>query len=99
MCNKQLVLGNWPLVIGNWKKVIDNRQLVIGQNGCSRQSGGSLQYKWFGMVWFGRGRGGMFRNVLEYSRMFWKTPKGFLLVVVQSNYRVRVDLEMVWTQV
>ena len=26
---------------------------------------------WFGMVWFGRERGGgMFRNVLEYSRMF-----------------------------
>ena len=60
-----------------------NRQLVIWQNGLYRQSGGLV---WYGLVWFGRG-GGMFGNVLEFSRIFWETPKSFMggLVVVCCN--------------
>ena len=34
---------------------------------------------WYGLVWFGMG-GGMFRYVLECSRMFWETPKSFMVV-------------------
>ena len=48
----------------------------------------------FGMVLFGFvlfwGLGGMFENVLEFSRMFWKTPKSFMVGgwVVCCNYSV-----------
>ena len=33
--------------------------------------------EWFDRVWFFK-VGGMFGNVLEYSRMSWETPKSFL---------------------
>ena len=34
---------------------------------------------WNGLIGFGfLGGGGMFGNVLEYSRMSWETPKSFL---------------------
>ena len=45
----------------------------------------------FGMVWFVRVSGGMFGNVLEYSRMFRATQKSFIgggLWLVHSNYSV-----------
>ena len=35
---------------------------------------------WFGMVGFGREGGGMFGNVLEYSRMFQENPKSSMVV-------------------
>ena len=59
---------------------------------------------WFGLVWFGRGC--MFWNVLEYSRMFWKSPKSFMVVVgmlqLQSLLRSRpseseIEIELEWT--
>ena len=39
------------------------------------------------MIWFGRGRD-MFRNVLEYFRMFWETPKSFMVVVGGSIFAI-----------
>ena len=36
---------------------------------------------WYGLVWYGMG-GHIFGNVLECSRMFWETPKSFMVVVV-----------------
>ena len=66
---------------------------------------------WFGLVWYGLGQGGeggMFGNVLVYSRMFQETPKSFMVVgggmlQLQSLLRSRppeseieIELERTW---
>ena len=80
MGNRQL--GNRQLVLGNWKKVL------IGMVWYVLAWVGMVLYAlvWFGMnfmgwyclVWFGVGGKVMFGNVLEYSRMFWESPKRFM---------------------
>ena len=124
--NWKFVIGNWKFVIGNWKFVIGNLLVSVQSVqslvwfGLLWYNG----MVWYGLVWFGLvvrfglvwyglvwwWGGGMFWNVLEYSRKFQESPKSFMVggggggtkqlqCLLRSRLpdsEIEIELEMTW---